>query len=393
MGRKTIDQNQNTIKVEKTLNSVEAINEREMQAIARGLMDTLIPVSTKTGKKGAIIITTAVTDMITLKTYFTRIVSKKMFLDTVTQIVSIVKECETRSMNAANLMLNGDQIFIDPRTKKVKCIYLPIVNNHAPASATKFFKELPFGIVFTKHEDHSYIKEYLNYFKNVPPFSINSFEKVILGVLGKKQESKSFLPTGGTGETGGLSDKAKNLSSSAIAYNPLGNQGKTCPGCGGPTPETANFCPACGTALTSKQPAYNHVNGLFGKKDTRFISEPTILGAGEASGTTVLGAELPSEPVYPYLVREKTQEKIVLNKPSYRIGKEKSFCDYFVSDNNAISRSHADIITRENRYYIVDHNSTNKTYVDGRAIPVKEEIEIFSGTRLRLANEEFVFYL
>ena len=77
----------------------------------------------------------------------------------------------------------------------------------------------------------------------------------------------------------------------------------------------------------------------------------------------------------------------------FRIGKEKQYSDYFVSDNNAVSRSHADIITRNGRYYIKDLNSTNKTYVDGKAIPIEKEVEIFSRTKLRLANEDFVFYI
>ena len=98
-------------------------------------------------------------------------------------------------------------------------------------------------------------------------------------------------------------------------------------------------------------------------------------------------------PNYPYLIRCKNDEKIMVNKPTFRIGKEKKYCDYFVVNNNAVSRSHADIITKGKRYYIIDLNSTNKTYVDGRAIAIEKEIEIFNETKLRLANEDFVFYI
>ena len=83
----------------------------------------------------------------------------------------------------------------------------------------------------------------------------------------------------------------------------------------------------------------------------------------------------------------------MIDKPSFRIGKEERYCDYFVRDNNAVSRSHADIITRGSRYFIIDRHSTNKTYVDGRVIPVEREVEIFSKTKLRLANEDFTFYV
>lgn len=116
----------------------------------------------------------------------------------------------------------------------------------------------------------------------------------------------------------------------------------------------------------------------------------TVLGA-DYGGTTVLGYDDPEVPVYPTLTRIKTEETFSVDKPSYRIGKEKQYCDLFISDNNYISRSHADIVTRDNRYYIIDRNSTNKSYVDGKVIPAENEIEIFSGTKIRLANEDFIF--
>ena len=95
---------------------------------------------------------------------------------------------------------------------------------------------------------------------------------------------------------------------------------------------------------------------------------------------------------FPTLFRVLTNETIQINKPVFRIGKEKSFVDYFVSNNIAVSRSHADIITRGQRYYVIDLNSKNKTYINGQPLPIQQECEIFNGNQLRLANEEFVFY-
>ena len=94
---------------------------------------------------------------------------------------------------------------------------------------------------------------------------------------------------------------------------------------------------------------------------------------------------------YPTLYRILTDERISINKPVFRIGKERSYVDFFVANNNAVSRSHADIITRGNRYFIMDLNSKNHTYIDGQMIPVRCEIEIFNGCRIKIANEEFVF--
>lgn len=123
------------------------------------------------------------------------------------------------------------------------------------------------------------------------------------------------------------------------------------------------------------------------------FGETTVLGVGsEAGETTVLGTSQ-AQIIKPYLLRIKNNERIELNKPVFRIGKERSYVDYFVSDNTAVSRSHANIINKDNEFYIVDTNSTNHTYVNGSMIQRNVETKIEHGTKIRLANEDFEFFM
>lgn len=123
------------------------------------------------------------------------------------------------------------------------------------------------------------------------------------------------------------------------------------------------------------------------------FGETTVLGGGGVAGeTTVLGAS-PMTQVKPYLIRARNNEKINVDKPVFRIGKERSYVDYFIADNSAISRSHANIIERNGEYFIVDTNSTNHTYVDGAMSPSNVETKIAHGAKIRLANEDFEFKL
>lgn len=144
------------------------------------------------------------------------------------------------------------------------------------------------------------------------------------------------------------------------------------------------------------------VSNMYAKTNTNsFVQgkanfgETTVLNGGGMGETTVLSAyHMQENPqVRPYLLRVKNNEKILLNKPVFRIGKEKSYVDYFVGDNTAISRSHANIISRDNGYFIMDTNSTNHTYVNGTMIQSNEEIRLMEGTKIRLANEDFEFHL
>ncbi len=97
----------------------------------------------------------------------------------------------------------------------------------------------------------------------------------------------------------------------------------------------------------------------------------------------------------PYLIRKKTGEVIQLNKQTFIIGKMDKCCDYVITNNNAISRIHAVIKYRENSddYFIVDCNSTNHIYLNGRQIPTEQPMTLENGMHIHLALEEFIFQI
>ncbi len=120
------------------------------------------------------------------------------------------------------------------------------------------------------------------------------------------------------------------------------------------------------------------------------FNETTVLSPSMIGGeTTVLNADMCRPD--PSLIRIKTGEKISINKPVFRIGKEKSYVDYFIGDNTAISRSHANIHTENGEYFIEDTNSTNHTYVNGKLINSNVKVKLTSGDKVKLANEDFTF--
>ena len=144
----------------------------------------------------------------------------------------------------------------------------------------------------------------------------------------------------------------------------------------------------------------NEGTGLL--HENAFVSDPrAMLDSGfgktplsygdEEEGTALLNEAWAVR--YPSLFRLRTQESISINKPVFRLGKERSYVDYFVTNNNAVSRSHADIVTRGNKYFVVDLNSKNHTYINDRMVAAQCETEIHDGDRLRLGNEEFTFHI
>lgn len=93
------------------------------------------------------------------------------------------------------------------------------------------------------------------------------------------------------------------------------------------------------------------------------------------------------------LIRLRNREVIPVTKSEYRIGKERCTVDYCIMGNAAISRCHALILRKEEKYYIRDLDSTNHTYVNNYKLTGKEEVELIDGTKVTLANEVFRFQL
>lgn len=130
----------------------------------------------------------------------------------------------------------------------------------------------------------------------------------------------------------------------------------------------------------------------FSSTSADFGDTTVLIAPGAAGETSLLTADVTTAvKPRPYLVRLKNGEKILIDKPRFRIGKEKSYVDYFIGDNTAISRSHADIIVKGDEYYLVDLNSTNHTFVNGSMIQGNAEVQIKNGNRIKFANEEFDF--
>lgn len=397
MSKIVIQNKRGKITITNRLSYPETVNEWVNNAIASGMFEGFLPVSIKQKRKETRM-ECSVQGLLTLNQYFEGLVSKKMFLDFAYQIVTVIKNCEKNRFSANNLDLHRDRVFVDPITKSVKCIYWPIVNNQRSDPPHLFLKQLAYDISFSSHEDNAYLEQYAAFFDGYTPFSINSFERLLIKLQGKKMLGDSRIPSG--------SDEKKVKDAvpvKDIEYDPFPrvkdiprtereqerkqaqNDYIFCPECGAKNINGANFCSTCGNKL-------NHIDKPEPITPPTIDFGTTVLG-DSTCGTVVLGFDESEKLIYPTIIRIKTNDRFTVDRPVFRIGTGQAYCDLLIRDNAFISRNHADIITKNNRYYVVDKNSKNRTFVDGKAIAKETEVEIFDGTTIKLANEEFSFSL
>ena len=256
-------------------------------------------------------------------------ISKYDFFFMIEQIVIMVEDVYNNGLNVNSVRFNMDDVYINEMTKEMYFIYFPIVGGQESADIVGFIENMIYTMTPVINEDTNYISRFMYYVRSFHGFNGNAIEKYI------SREERAVV-------------------------NVLKNK-----------------------AVTMQQQIMQQVM------------------QGSMDGTTVLSDDGISvqqiqqmQPVnyhFASLTRQVTGEKIELGKPSFVLGKNPEKSDYAVADNTNISRVHAVITTRNGRYYVMDQNSTNGTFINGRIIKAGQETEILPGDCLMLANEEFIF--
>ena len=294
-----------------------------------------------------------------------RPISKYEFFLIAEQFLDISERVKKKNLFVNKIEFTLDKIYINETTKELQFLYLPLTVVRAGADMMNFFLNYAYSVTPAAEADRDYVSRFVFFLNSLQKYD----PKIIEAYIGKEDRAAvEAIKSQNVSYSGYMTDKRKDYYEHYESKNSEDDED---------------------TGLLSDE----EDTGLLDEGDeaTGLLDE----NADEATGVmddenaTALLVENPIH--YPSLLRVLTDESISVNKPVFRIGKEKSYVDCFVSNNNAVSRSHADIVTRGNRYFIVDLNSKNRTYVNGAPIPVQYEIEIFNNDRIKLANEEFIF--
>ena len=313
----------------------ERIKETELSQLARikpcGIMHV-----TKT-KKDSVIYTCPAN--INLTDRLKKAISKYDFFFMIEQIVIMVEDVYNNGLNVNSVRFNMDDVYINEMTKEMYFIYFPIVRGQESADIVGFIENIIYTMTPVINEDTNYISRFMYYVRSFHGFNGNAIEKYI------SREERAVVNV--------LKNKAVTMQQQIMQQQTMQQQ----------------------------------------------IMQQVMQGSMD--GTTVLSDDGISvqqiqqmQPVnyhFASLTRQVTGEKIELGKPSFVLGKNPEKSDYAVADNTNISRVHAVITMRNGRYYVMDQNSTNGTFINGRIIKAGQETEILPGDCLMLANEEFIF--
>ena len=330
--------------------------------------------------------------------------AKRDFLFILEQIVVAVQKLQANNMGLNNLIMDLHNVYINEVTKEIQFIYLPVEIGLKRPNLVDFIESVAYSVKPADEKDGEVVSRFIYFFKAMTLFDIKKIEAFVA------KEDRSVVNTikkQNAGLSGFMTDKPQH-------YYEHYDEKKKCDDDFGPTDRLLDEDDPTGL-LTDDE--YDEPTGRMDGE-----SDPTELLAeyeeDEATGLLIDDDTAQLEPDdeatgclsdddeeeatgllcddnanihFPTLLRVLTGEKISVDKPVFRLGKEKSFVDYSVTSNTAVSRGHADIILRGDRFFVKDLNSKNHTYINDQELPIYIETEIRDGDRLRLANEEFIF--
>lgn len=277
-----------------------------------------------------------------------------------------------------------------------------------------------------QHYNNNRAKEYMAQQKQLKARK-EALKKIELAKKGgKKKSAASFNLPGGKAKTASAAPKAKKPASGGFSFqvpgkesgkdrpgedlsgikslpnapinsqgNSAGNPKVSAPVGSGMNIPKSNPLAAKGTLQPAKpSPLFSNQQEAVGNGGRNF-GDTTVLHSGfRGEETSVLNyTKAPDTPKQPYLLRIKNGERIPITGSIFRLGKEEKFVDYVIHDNEAISRSHANIISRNGQYFLQDNNSTNHSFLNGQQCVSNVELPLQDKASIRLGNEEFQFLL
>lgn len=326
--------------------------ERELQTINGNKIAGLLPVEI-TQKNSIYTLQYDITKYALLKDYLKNPLTKGAFLHMLKNILATLKKLQEEFISQNYILLDTNYVTINPSTGQIYFICIPIQFYDTNTSLKEFLLHIIQMCSFSNTENVNYVSEYIKILNQGTNISVFELEEYLIKLSEPQKIDLMELQ-------------------------------KKCPKCQSIFKNDSKYCTNCGHLILVRPT-------MTGER----IFDPlaTELEKTEILGKTVREIKTIVLTQKPYLMCQETLEKIELKKFPFKIGKIKEESDYIVSHNNAVSRRHAEIFQENSRYYIIDKNSTNGTFINGIEITPNVKTEIYSGNKITLANEDFLFFI
>ena len=306
-------------------------------------------------------------------------IDKQEYFCIIKNLLDIIKVAETCGFNMQNIVLDPNFITVDTADLDIYLFYLPLwYNESCNDGIVNCLRKISTFAQYKSQSDYSAVDGFMNFVCRESGFTISEAKEYI------RKEVPSLFPAQ-------TAKPAHTQFSRPASNTPKSEHTQfSKPHIPEPSQHINNMAQTIINDINKGSQEFKHTAAPE-------VPEPKIIPSLNSDKKNVLPELVKSEHIrsapqnYPKLTRRATGVTVNIDKPVFRIGKERDKVDLCITENRTVSRVHATIYTRSGSCYIEDNNSTNRTYINGTPVPANMEIKIKSGDVLKLSNEEFDF--
>lgn len=370
--------------------------------------------------------------------------NRKAFLTIIKKVLETALLLEDYMMEPGFLLLSPEYIYYNKEKLDIKLIYYPLLMNAHEFQVKNFVKEMIMNMEFNTSEDNTYIAKIINILNSKSVIAIEEVLEEIHSLIAltpateykmsdmqpiypeKKQENlvsnidfedtptlvlnhldEDFVPEKKEDKPEHSQIPNRNMSSARnnikipslkpvaleigevddeieYAEEPVKKRWSLF----GKREKKENKDEEKNISISSSLPEPMQIQRRYVEDETVVLGMPMVADSEE---TTQLYQDEHIPTIRATLIKRNTREKINISKDIFKVGKEKSKVDYCIINNTAVSRTHADIIYQQERFFIMDNNSLNHTFVNGEQIPSNQPVPLIDHAIICFANEEFEF--
>lgn len=288
-------------------------------------------------------------------------IQKETFIDLIDQLNQVLKVVENQNLDIRALLLDRKTVMVNQNSGQLNLIYIPIQYYDGGCDVRRFYESLAYNTVFDSQEETKYVTDFLQTLNSSVTFAKFMMEEYVERHRKEKADLDQLV----------------------------------CPRCGNQVKEGEIFCSFCNADLRKIEESQTE----YPEIPQPFKSVPRSSGAITTGATTVLTSTcettvLQEKPAVEqaWLLQVRGQVHISISTFPFIVGKEKAQCDYAVTGNTNVSRKHAQLILESGQIKILDLNSTNHTYVNGKQIVPESAFPLVEEDQVTLGNEEFIFH-
>lgn len=374
-----------------------------------------------------------ISSKISLKQYFANTVNKETLILVLKSLTETMLLVEKYLLEEESFLMDMDYIYVDRKNSKAYLLCFPIINEREKhIKFSEFIRKMIFQLKFDETENCSYVAMLMNYVNQQESFTLRGFLKILTQIeTEEKQEKGTKEETPETGylherpepETGYLYENQVMANGGGQMEPPYGVSGLPMEQGQAEAKEEKKkrFLFSLGKKKEEKPKKEKKKEQIKPKKkkkekkgadqspvafpvpgrDAAFPAPNERREKGDENSTSLLvsnqterdashiGRGRTGKNKKIMITRLRDGQKMQIQKEVFRIGKSRDNVDFYVADNNTVSRNHAEISVTSHGIYIKDNNSLNHTYVNEQMAPAGMPFLLKDGDVICLSDERF----